>query len=57
MSNRLKSFLSCKHLNIQQFTEICLDCGENIYTTAVEIKDEEDKEKNKKDETWNENGW
>jgi hypothetical protein len=28
-----KSFLTCPHKNIQQFTECCLDCGYNVYTT------------------------
>jgi hypothetical protein len=30
----------CKHDrgNIQQFTEICLDCGHNIYETDAEYK-------------------
>jgi chromosome segregation ATPase len=23
---------TCKHLNVQQFTKYCLDCGVNIYT-------------------------
>jgi len=31
-----RSFLDCKHQNIQQFTECCLDCGYNIYTTETE---------------------
>ncbi len=30
MTNR-RSFLDCAHNNIQQFTEVCLDCGFNIY--------------------------
>jgi hypothetical protein len=31
-----RSFLTCPHKNIQQFTEVCLDCGYNIYTTEQE---------------------
>jgi len=31
-----KSFLDCPHDNVQQFTECCLDCGYNIYTTREE---------------------
>lgn len=32
----MKSFLDCPHVNVQQFTEVCLDCGYNIYTTEKE---------------------
>lgn len=28
-----KSFLDCPHHNVQSFTEYCLDCGHNIWTT------------------------
>lgn len=28
--------MPCPHHNVQQFTEICLDCGVNIYETAAE---------------------
>jgi hypothetical protein len=28
-----RDFLNCPHRNVQQFTECCLDCGENIWTT------------------------
>lgn len=31
-----KSFLDCPHENVQQFTEVCLDCGYNVYTTTAE---------------------
>ena len=31
-----RSFLTCPHKNVQQFTEYCLDCGYNIYTTKEE---------------------
>ena len=35
-----KSFLDCKHENVQEFTECCLDCGYNIWTTKKEyLKD------------------
>jgi len=27
------SFLDCEHINMQQFTECCLDCGHNVYKT------------------------
>lgn len=30
--------MSCPHNNVQQFTEICLDCGVNIYETDAERK-------------------
>lgn len=34
------SYLDCPHKNIQQFSECCLDCGYNIYTTEAEyLKD------------------
>lgn len=42
MSERLKKFLACKHYNMQTFTECCLDCHENIYTTPEEIMRQED---------------
>jgi hypothetical protein len=32
----MKSFLDCPHKNVQQFTECCLDCGYNVYTTKEE---------------------
>ena len=31
-----KSYLTCPHINVQQFTEYCLDCGYNIWTTKKE---------------------
>lgn len=38
------SFLDCPHRNVQQFTECCLDCGHNTWTTEKEylqwLKDE-----------------
>ena len=30
------SFLDCPHNNVQQFTEMCLDYGFNIYMTKKE---------------------
>lgn len=30
--------MACPHHNVQQFTEICLDCGVNIYETDNERK-------------------
>jgi hypothetical protein len=30
------SFLDCPHNRIQQYTETCLDCGYNTYTTDEE---------------------
>ena len=32
------SFLDCPHNNVQDFTECCLDCGYNIWTTKDEYK-------------------
>jgi len=28
--------MACQHNNVQQYTEICLDCGVNIYETETE---------------------
>lgn len=41
MNERLKRFLACKHYNVQSFTEYCLDCGENRYTSPEQIMREE----------------
>lgn len=41
MNERLKKFLACPHHNVQSFTEYCLDCGENRYTTPEEIMRQE----------------
>ncbi len=30
------SFLTCPHHNVQQFTEMCLDCNFNIYASVTE---------------------
>lgn len=32
----MKSFLKCQHTNTQSWTEICPDCGFNIFMTATE---------------------
>ena len=31
-----KSFLDCPHNNVQDFTECCMDCGYNVWTTKKE---------------------
>jgi hypothetical protein len=28
-----QSYITCKHKNVQSFTECCLDCGYNVWTT------------------------
>lgn len=28
--------MSCPHHNVQQYTEICLDCGANVYESPEE---------------------
>lgn len=33
----VEKFENCEHQNVQDFTECCLDCGENIYCTSEEI--------------------
>ena len=33
----------CAHKNIQEFTEICLDCGKNIYEKPKNIKSKKQK--------------
>ena len=57
MSERLKKFLDCPHHNVQQFTEFCLDCGENIYQTASKIIKQEEQKKDRENQKMNENGW
>lgn len=47
MSTRAEKFAKCKHENVQDFTEICLQCGENIYSTVIEISRQELLEKEK----------
>ncbi len=57
MSNRLEKFLACPHKRVQDYSECCLDCGENIYTKPQEIARQEAEKEAKKKESWNENGW
>ena len=58
MSERLAKYMACSHKNVQQYTECCLDCGENIYTKPAEILRQEAQEKaRKEDDNWNEQGW
>ena len=57
MSERLEKFLACPHKRVQDYSECCLDCGENIYTKPEDIRREEAKENARKDEKWNEGGW
>lgn len=40
------SFLDCPHRNVQTYTEYCLDCGHNLWTT----KEQYLKELRKQDE-------
>ena len=56
---RLKRYLKCKHRNVQSFTEVCLDCGENIYLTEREIRAQvERKVALAREPEWNEyNNW
>lgn len=35
---RRRSYLTCPHKNVQQFTECCLDCGWNVYTSDDEYR-------------------
>lgn len=51
MSARLEKFLKCPHKKVQGYTEICLDCGENVYTTAAEIIASEEKAERLKKES------
>lgn len=56
---RIHRFMRCRHRNVQQFTEVCLDCGENIYTTEAEIRRQEEKKAAaERERPWNEyNNW
>lgn len=40
MAKKRVSFLDCPHERVQDFTEVCLDCGYNIYTTKAEYLEE-----------------
>lgn len=33
-----QSFLTCNHVNVQSFTDYCLDCGYNLWMTEEEYK-------------------
>jgi len=50
MSTRAERFANCKHKKVQDFTEICLECGENIYATIAEINLEESRTETKRRE-------
>lgn len=50
MSSRAERSANCKHEKVQDFTEICLKCGESIYTTVAEINLEEHRKDRKKRE-------
>lgn len=50
MSSRSERFANCKHKKVQDFTEICLECGENIYATVAEINLEESRKETKRRE-------
>lgn len=54
MNKRLEKFLNCPHKTIQQFSECCLDCGENIWTTPEEILKQEQEEL---EYDWDDDGW
>ena len=34
---------SCPYRNIQQFTEVCLDCGHNVYEEWNEVERERER--------------
>lgn len=36
----MPDFLDCPHRNVQTFTEFCLDCGWNIWTTDKQYYEE-----------------
>ena len=56
MYPRLEKYLACKHRNMQNYTEYCFDCGENIWTTeATIIKEEQEKAKIKEAEEFKKN--
>lgn len=35
----VKKFRECEHRNMQQFTECCMDCGQNVYSTEQQVAD------------------
>lgn len=57
MSTRLETFLACPHKRVQEYSECCLDCGENIYTTPEEIQREEANAKEQDELKWDDHGW
>jgi hypothetical protein len=54
---RLTRFIRCQHEHVQDFSECCLDCGENIYMTVEQIRQEEAEKARRAAEVWNEGGW
>lgn len=50
MSSRAEKFANCKHEKVQDFTDICLQCGESIYSTVSEINLEEHRKEHSKRE-------
>ncbi len=42
-----RSYLDCPHNNMQQFTECCLDCGYNVWTSKEEYLRELQREADK----------
>jgi len=59
LSGRAFRYLHCQHRNMQSFTECCLDCGENIWTTVAEIERQEQQKQEQVDERagWNDGPW
>lgn len=61
MSIRSEKFKNCKHKHVQDYSEVCLDCGENIYSTVAEINQEENRKERSKREhddfDKNDSGW
>lgn len=51
MSSRAEKFANCKHEKVQNFTDICLQCGESIYATVGEINLEEHRKEHSKRES------
>lgn len=46
IDQRVTKFLACKHFNVQNYTDYCLDCGENINMSVEEIMKQEAKKIN-----------